>query len=289
MPATAIPARATVRSIARRVGVCCWWRRLRAGGDAIGWRSARPCGSNLPLPAEVMQMADRSADFSLDLAFDVAAPGVTVAVSGDVDLLTAPALAGVLHGLLDDGRQRIVIDLARCRFVDARGVAVFAEVAQRAAGLGGSVTIRSASESTRRVLDITRVSELVMTLDAEQTHASRVACQTVRVRHRVASQVLTLSTQHSDWSQPSPSDPHERRRSERDTRTSWPSHDRRCEQRQSADHGSSPVRNRRRTLPRSQSTGPLVLHRITGGRNQVAERSLLSPSARESTASCHRH
>jgi anti-anti-sigma factor len=119
-----------------------------------------------------MQMADRSVDFSLDLAFDIDAPGVTVAVSGDVDLLTAPALAGVLHGLLDDGRQRIVIDLARCRFVDARGVAVFAEVTQHAVGLGGIVTIRSASEATRRVLDITRVSELVMTLDADQARES---------------------------------------------------------------------------------------------------------------------
>jgi anti-anti-sigma factor len=111
-------------------------------------------------------MADQRTEFSLDVAFDIAAPGVTVAVSGDIDLLTASALAGVVHGLLDDGRQRIVIDLARCRFVDARGVAVFAEVAQRAAGLGGTVTIRSASETTRRLLDITRVSELVMTLDA---------------------------------------------------------------------------------------------------------------------------
>jgi anti-anti-sigma factor len=120
----------------------------------------------------MMQMADQAADFSLDFAFDSAAPGVTVAVSGDLDLLTAPALDRVLHGLLNDDQRRIVIDLARCRFVDARGMAVFAEVAQRAGGLGGTVTIRSASETTRRVLDITRVSELVMTQDAEQTQAS---------------------------------------------------------------------------------------------------------------------
>jgi anti-anti-sigma factor len=119
-----------------------------------------------------MQMADQAADFSLDLAFHMADPGVTVAVSGDLDLLTAPALAGVVHGLLNDDRRRIVIDLARCRFVDVRGMAVFAEVAQRAGGLGGTVTIRSASQITRRVLYLTGVSELVMMLDAEQTQAS---------------------------------------------------------------------------------------------------------------------
>jgi anti-anti-sigma factor len=114
----------------------------------------------------VLQMAERTEDFSLDLAFDIAAPSVTVVVSGDVDTLTAPALAGVLHVLLDDGRRQIVIDLARCGFVDARGVAVFAEVAQRAADLGGTVTIRAASATSRRVLDITGVSELVALLDA---------------------------------------------------------------------------------------------------------------------------
>jgi anti-anti-sigma factor len=134
-----------------------------------------------------MQMADRSVEFSLDLSFDIAAPGVTVAVSGDLDLLTAPALAGLLHGLLDDGRHRFVIDLAGCRFVDVGGVAVFAEVAQRAAGLGGTVTIRSASDITRRVLDITRISELVTTLDAEPTDASPS-----RVSHR-AGEPATLA------------------------------------------------------------------------------------------------
>jgi anti-anti-sigma factor len=147
-----------------------------------------------------MQMADRSADFSLDLAFDVAAPGVTVAVSGDVDLLTAPALAGLLGVLLDDGRRRIVIDLARCRFVDARGVAVVAEMAQRAAGLGGSVTVRSASESTRRVLDITGVSELVTTLDGEQTLASpsRVDTDVVDAALRLVTALAKATLRNAD-------------------------------------------------------------------------------------------
>lgn len=110
-------------------------------------------------------MADRRDELSLNLDFDAETPSVTVAVSGDIDLLTAPALAGVLHVLVDDGRQRIVIDLARCGFVDARGVAVFAEVARRAAAADGTVALRSASSITRRILDITGLSELVVVED----------------------------------------------------------------------------------------------------------------------------
>ena len=104
--------------------------------------------------------------FALNLVFDTDTPDVTVAVSGDIDMLAAPALAGVLDVLLGDGRQRIVIDLARCGVVDARVAAVFAEVARRATTLGGTVTIRSASSITRRVLDIAGVSELVVFADS---------------------------------------------------------------------------------------------------------------------------
>lgn len=117
-------------------------------------------------------MADRSEELSLNVTYDIDTPSVTVAVSGDIDMLTAPALAGVLYVLLDDGRQRIVIDLARCGFVDARGVAVFAEVARRAAALDGTVAIRSASSITRRLLDITSVTELVGFVDASRIELS---------------------------------------------------------------------------------------------------------------------
>jgi anti-anti-sigma factor len=120
-------------------------------------------------------MAERSVDFSVDLEFEVGTRNVTVAVSGDIDTLTAPTLAAVLHVVLDDGGQRIVVDLARCGFVDARGVAVFAGVAQHAAGLGGTVAIRSATASSRRLLDITRVSELVVMLDTEHTESPSAA------------------------------------------------------------------------------------------------------------------
>lgn len=117
-------------------------------------------------------MDDRSEELSLNLAYDIDTSSVTVAVSGDIDMLTAPALAGVLHVLVDGGRQRVVIDLARCGSVDARGVAVFAEVARGAAALGGTVAIRSASSITRRMLDISGVSELVVFDDASDRELS---------------------------------------------------------------------------------------------------------------------
>ena len=117
----------------------------------------------------VTHMADRSDEFSLNLVYDIDPLAVTVAMSGDIDMLTASAVAGVLHGLVDGGRQRIVIELVQCGFIDGRGVAVFADIARHAAALGGTVTIRSASSITRRMLDITRVSGLVALVDPTHT------------------------------------------------------------------------------------------------------------------------
>ncbi len=117
-------------------------------------------------------MDDRSDEFSLNLAYDIDPLAVTVAVSGDIDMLTASAVAGVLHDLVDGGRQRIVIELAQCGFIDGRGVAVFADIARHAAALGGTVAIRSASSITRRMLDITRVSGLVALVDPTHTDLS---------------------------------------------------------------------------------------------------------------------
>jgi anti-anti-sigma factor len=116
-------------------------------------------------------MVELSDDFSLRLAYEADRAAVTVAVSGDIDMLTAPVLAGVLQALVDGGRSRIVVDLAECGCVDGRGAAVFAAVAVRAAAVGGKVTIRAASPMTRRLLSITGVTDLVL-LDVSRVDLS---------------------------------------------------------------------------------------------------------------------
>lgn len=101
-------------------------------------------------------------ELALRIAYDIVNCSASVHVAGDIDMLTAPTLAGVLQVLIDTGHQLIVIDLARSEFVDARGASVFADAARRASALGGSVTIRSASAITQRMFDITGVSDLVV-------------------------------------------------------------------------------------------------------------------------------
>ncbi len=98
----------------------------------------------------------------LHISFDVATPMATVAVTGDIDMISASSLAGVLHSLIDSGRQQIVIDLAQSEFVDARGAAVFAAVARRLVPTGGEITIRAGSSITQHMLDITDAGDLLV-------------------------------------------------------------------------------------------------------------------------------
>ena len=112
-------------------------------------------------------MDERIDNFALGLAYD-GSTAVTVEVTGDVDMLTAPALRAVLHALVDSGRQRIVVDLAAAGCVDGRGAAVLADISERAATLGGLVTIQSPSPVTQRMLGICGLSELIVSVTSER-------------------------------------------------------------------------------------------------------------------------
>ncbi len=104
-------------------------------------------------------MDDQPDAFSFGLVFD--GQHVIVTVDGEVDLLTANGLGGVLTAMVRDGHRDLVVDLGGVTFIDARGLAVLATVATLATSNGGSVTLRSVSAIARRILEITGVSELL--------------------------------------------------------------------------------------------------------------------------------
>ncbi len=113
---------------------------------------------------------DEFADFELRVAFD--GTRVRVAVRGDVDRLSAPALAGVLNSSVDAGCRHLVVDLAECRFMDASGLGVLVGVAMRMSGLHGTVTVGSASTMVGRLLELTGVSEVIPYAASDSTGAS---------------------------------------------------------------------------------------------------------------------
>jgi anti-anti-sigma factor len=83
-----------------------------------------------------------------------------VHAAGDVGAAGSGELQAALDGLIDRGRQRVVLDLAGVRYVSSAGLRVFLIVAKRLAG-EGAFALSRATEPVRQVLDMTGFSNLI--------------------------------------------------------------------------------------------------------------------------------
>jgi anti-anti-sigma factor len=86
---------------------------------------------------------------------------VVVEPVGEVDVLTGPALGGLLGALIDEGQTEIVLDLANVDFMGAAGLGVIAVMSSRLRSSGRSFSIRSPSPMIRKVLDISGMTGLM--------------------------------------------------------------------------------------------------------------------------------
>jgi anti-anti-sigma factor len=83
-----------------------------------------------------------------------------VAVTGELDLSTAPDLERPLEETVASGAGSVLIDLSECEFIDSTGIALIVRTWQRldrkADGDGdGQVVICNCNDQVRRVLEIT--------------------------------------------------------------------------------------------------------------------------------------
>jgi anti-sigma B factor antagonist len=84
-----------------------------------------------------------------------------VHLSGEVDLVTAPALVELCQREVDPSVQRVVIDVSRVGFFDSSGLAALVEIRNRCIPAGAPLVLRSPSDALRKLLTITRIEEIV--------------------------------------------------------------------------------------------------------------------------------
>ena len=113
--------------------------------------------------------ADRAlSDFSVAASFSDGQ--VILALEGEVDVLSAPEFGAFFETMIDRGHRSVVLDLARLRFMDASGLAVIAQGADRLEVTGGTLTIRTPMALIGRMLDITGFARLVQLEPDESTY-----------------------------------------------------------------------------------------------------------------------
>jgi anti-sigma B factor antagonist len=83
----------------------------------------------------------------------------TLVLAGELDLTTAPALAGHLEQALTRRPRRLVLDLARVTFVDVAAARVLAGATRRQPAAGAPV-LRQAGPEARRILALTGLDSL---------------------------------------------------------------------------------------------------------------------------------
>lgn len=84
-----------------------------------------------------------------------------VALRGEVDMSAAPELRDLLERLVAEGEVHLVLDLAALQFIDSSGLSAVVAAHRAAHAAGGDVRLRSPRPNTMRVLETTRLTELI--------------------------------------------------------------------------------------------------------------------------------
>jgi anti-sigma B factor antagonist len=87
-------------------------------------------------------------------------PEYEIQLFGELDMSTAPALREELVELIAAGATMVTVDLSELAFVDSTGLSVLITGLKRLRQQGGDMALRSPTPGTRRVLEITGLTEV---------------------------------------------------------------------------------------------------------------------------------
>jgi anti-sigma B factor antagonist len=79
----------------------------------------------------------------------------TIALSGELDMATAPILSEDLAPFEGNGASTIVLDLRDLTFIDSTGLHALVEARSRAVSFGDRLLLSGASPAARRLMELT--------------------------------------------------------------------------------------------------------------------------------------
>jgi anti-sigma B factor antagonist len=103
------------------------------------------------------------------------ADGVTVlAVTGDLDVATGPELRDTLIRVMDEGRYRLVLDLAEVPFLDSLGLGVIVGVLHRLRPHDGALALARPRPPVTRALKISGLTSVLAVHDSVEDAVAAV-------------------------------------------------------------------------------------------------------------------
>jgi anti-sigma B factor antagonist len=96
-----------------------------------------------------------------------AAPGKTViAVSGEIDVYTAPRLRETLVSLVDAGNYRLIVDMEAVEFLDSTGLGVLVGGLKRVRAHDGGIDLVCTQGRILRIFRITGLNKVFSIFDS---------------------------------------------------------------------------------------------------------------------------
>jgi anti-sigma B factor antagonist len=92
----------------------------------------------------------------------------TVAVSGELDLVSSPVLERTLAPLLDSDVELIIVDLRGLDFMDSTGLHVLIQAHQRMHDAGRRLALVRARKQVQRLFDLTGLSDALTIVDSPE-------------------------------------------------------------------------------------------------------------------------
>jgi len=84
-----------------------------------------------------------------------------VAVSGEIDYHSSPALRSDLLALIEEGHSDLIMDMSAVEFCDSSGLSALISLWHRARAAGGSLTLTSIPAAVDRLLSLTGLDQVL--------------------------------------------------------------------------------------------------------------------------------
>ncbi len=89
-----------------------------------------------------------------------------VAVTGEIDMATAPRLRDTLESLVDEGCRWLVVDLSRVTFCDSSGLAVLLVARKELHQHGGTIRLVGPAAPVARMFQISGMTKVFSIYDS---------------------------------------------------------------------------------------------------------------------------
>ena len=84
-----------------------------------------------------------------------------LAVSGEIDIYTAPLFKQAVVNLVSEGNKSVVIDLSGVTFMDSSGFGTLLGATRRLRPLGGGLYLAGPNNTIQRMLKLTRLDSIM--------------------------------------------------------------------------------------------------------------------------------